>query len=42
MLHLRYKKYAKGENDDDCRLDGDKSKIEDLNEELDADDQNEF
>lgn len=39
---MRYKKLTKGENDEEnCRLD-DKSKIEDLNEEIDAEEQNEF
>lgn len=40
VLHLRYKKFIKGENEED----DDKSKIEDLNErELEADgEQNEF
>ena len=42
VLHIRYKKMTKGEGDEDnCRLD-DKSKIEDLNEEIDAEEQNEF
>ena len=42
VLHMRYKKLTKGENDEDNgRLD-DKSKIEDLNEEIDAEEQNEF
>jgi hypothetical protein len=39
---MRYKKLTKGENDEDNGRIDDKSKIEDLNEEIDAEEQNEF